>query len=37
MRITGAQVNGSNASGALSVVWPSQPVEFDFTDGTKLL
>lgn len=34
--ITGAQVNGVSANGTLSVVWPSQPVEFDFADGTKL-
>jgi hypothetical protein len=34
--ITGAQVNGSGAKGTLSIVWPNQPVEFDFADGTKL-
>ena len=34
--ITGAQVNGSSASGTLTITWPSQPVEFDFADGTKL-
>jgi hypothetical protein len=34
--ITGAQVNGRNAAGNLSVVWPNQPFEFDFADGTKL-
>jgi hypothetical protein len=26
----------ANKAGVLSIVWPSQPVEFDFTDGTKL-
>ena len=34
--ISGAQVNGSREKGTLSIVWPNQPVEFDFTDGTKL-
>ena len=34
--ISGAQVNGSSKKGTLSIVWPNQPVEFDFTDGTKL-
>jgi len=34
--ITGGQVNGSSASGTLSIVWPNQPVHFSFSDGTKL-
>jgi hypothetical protein len=34
--ITGAQVNGRGANGTLSITWQPQPVEFDFTDGTKL-
>jgi hypothetical protein len=34
--ISGGQVNGSGPSGNLSIVWPGQPVEFDFTNGTKL-
>jgi len=34
--ITGGQVNGSSASGTLSIVWPNQPVHFNFSDGTKL-
>jgi hypothetical protein len=34
--ITGGQVNGRSADGTLSIVWPNQPVEFDFADGTKL-
>jgi hypothetical protein len=34
--ITGGQVNGSSADGTLTITWPSQPVEFDFTDGTAL-
>jgi hypothetical protein len=29
-------VNGRSATGNLSVVWPNQPFEFDFADGTKL-
>jgi hypothetical protein len=34
--INGGQVNGNPATGTLSIVWPNQPVEFDFADGTKL-
>ena len=36
--ITGGQVNGSTSSrsGSLTITWPSQPPEFDFTDGTQL-
>lgn len=34
--ITGGQMNGSSRLGSLSIVWPNQPVEFDFADGTKL-
>jgi len=34
--ITGGQVNGSSANGTLSIVWPNQPVHFNFADGTKL-
>jgi len=34
--ITGGQVNGSSANGTLSIVWPNQPVHFNFSDGTKL-
>ena len=36
--ITGGQVNGSTSdrSGSLTITWPTQPAEFDFTDGTKL-
>jgi hypothetical protein len=34
--LTGGQVNGSNPDGTLSITWPSQPVEFDFANGTKL-
>jgi hypothetical protein len=36
--ITGGQINGStdNRNGSLTITWPSQPPEFDFTDGTKL-
>jgi hypothetical protein len=34
--ITGGQVNGVSAVGTLSIVWPGQPVEFNFADGTKL-
>jgi hypothetical protein len=34
--ITGHQKNGGGANGLLSITWPSQPVEFDFADGTKL-
>ena len=34
--ITGGQVNGSSAIGTLSIVWPNQPVHFNFADGTKL-
>jgi hypothetical protein len=33
--ITGDQQNGNNG-GSLTIAWPSQPVEFDFADGTKL-
>ena len=33
--ITGDQKNGKNG-GSLRIAWPSQPVEFDFADGTKL-
>lgn len=34
--VAGGQVNGSSANGTLSITWPNQPVEFDFTDGIKL-
>lgn len=34
--ITGGQVNGNPGNGTLSITWPNQPVEFDFTDGIKL-
>jgi hypothetical protein len=34
--ITGGQVNGRGADGTLTISWPSQPVEFDFQDGSKL-
>jgi hypothetical protein len=34
--ITGGQVRGRGADGTLTISWPSQPVEFDFQDGTKL-
>ena len=34
--ISGGQVNGNPPDGTLSIVWPGQPVEFDFTDGTRL-
>jgi hypothetical protein len=34
--ITGEQVNGSSSNSTLSITWPNQPVEFDFTDGIKL-
>jgi hypothetical protein len=34
--ISVAQVNVSGKKGTLSIIWPNQPVEFDFTDGTRL-
>jgi hypothetical protein len=34
--INGGQVNGGSRFGSLSILWPNQPVEFDFADGTKL-
>jgi len=34
--VTGTVVHGGSASETLTINWPNQPVEFDFTDGTKL-
>jgi len=34
--VTGGQINGNTKTGNLSIVWPNQPVEFTFADGTKL-
>lgn len=34
--IAGSQVNGSSKVGSLNITWDTQPVEFDFADGTKL-
>lgn len=34
--VNGGQINGGSRLGSLSIVWPGQPIEFDFNDGTKL-
>ena len=34
--VTGTVVHGGSASETLAIVWPNQPIEFDFADGTKL-
>src|SRR6185312_5275015 len=34
--VLGGQVNGRNSNGTLSITWPSQPVLFNFLDGTIL-